>query len=70
MKHRRLSYITSFLIFLSFSAMVHAQDAGGQSAKVDTFKREIHLEGDLDEAQRKRLLEIAGLKSCYSLSSF
>jgi putative redox protein len=28
-------------------------------AKIDTFTREIILQGDLDEAQRKRLLEIA-----------
>jgi putative redox protein len=37
---------------------MHAQDAGGPS-KIDCFKREIHLEGDLDEEQRQRLLEIA-----------
>ena len=37
---------------------VHAQDAGGPS-KIDLFNREIHLEGDLDEEQRQRLLEIA-----------
>ena len=39
---------------------VHAQDAGESSAsKVDGFRREIVLEGDLDDAQRQRLLEIA-----------
>ncbi len=37
---------------------MHAQDAGGPS-KIDQFNREIHLEGDLDETQRARLLEIA-----------
>ncbi|MBT8408415.1 MAG: OsmC family protein [Alphaproteobacteria bacterium] len=38
---------------------VHAQDAETGADKVDTFCREIHLEGDLDAAQRQRLLEIA-----------
>ncbi|QMU58108.1 MAG: alpha/beta fold hydrolase [Boseongicola sp.] len=39
---------------------LHAQDAGTtDSAKIDGFRREIHLEGDLDEDQRARLLEIA-----------
>ena len=39
---------------------VHAQDAKGEKgAKIDGFRREITLEGDLDAAQRKRLLEIA-----------
>jgi len=39
---------------------VHAQDAEtGATQKIDTFFREIHLEGDLDAAQRARLLEIA-----------
>ena len=39
---------------------VHAQDAESISApRIDTFTREIHLEGDLDETQRQRLLEIA-----------
>ncbi|WP_457648902.1 bifunctional alpha/beta hydrolase/OsmC family protein [Profundibacter sp.] len=40
---------------------VHAQDAeaGQKAQKIDCFKREIHLSGDLDDAQRKRLLEIA-----------
>jgi len=39
---------------------VHAQDAGaGNSDKIDTFRREIRLTGDLDEEQRARLLEIA-----------
>lgn len=38
---------------------MHAQDADGGFSKIDTFVREIHLEGDLDEEQRQRLLEIA-----------
>ncbi len=38
---------------------MHAQDADGGHSKIDTFLREIHIEGDLDEAQRQRLLEIA-----------
>jgi len=39
---------------------VHAQDAESSTAtKVDTFTRRIRLEGDLDESQRSRLLEIA-----------
>ncbi|AXX97565.1 bifunctional alpha/beta hydrolase/OsmC family protein [Profundibacter amoris] len=40
---------------------VHAQDAiaGQKAQKIDCFKREIHISGDLDDAQRKRLLEIA-----------
>ncbi len=39
---------------------VHAQDACDNcGTKVDTFRREIHLEGNLSEAERQRLLEIA-----------
>ena len=42
---------------------LHAEDAdeagAGQAKKVDVFRRTIRLEGDLDEAQRARLLEIA-----------
>ncbi len=39
---------------------VHAQDAGGAAGdKIDHFTRRITLEGALDDAQRKRLLEIA-----------
>lgn len=39
---------------------VHAQDAeNGGTKKVDTFRREIHLVGALDDEQRERLLEIA-----------
>ncbi|MEO9822911.1 MAG: bifunctional alpha/beta hydrolase/OsmC family protein [Paracoccaceae bacterium] len=39
---------------------VHAQDAEtSKEVRIDRFKREIRLVGDLDEAQRARLLEIA-----------
>lgn len=39
---------------------VHAQDAAGNgSVRIDTFRREIRLNGDLDDDQRARLLEIA-----------
>ncbi len=39
---------------------VHAQDAATSgTGKVDRFARTIQLEGDLDDAQRTRLLEIA-----------
>ena len=39
---------------------VHAQDAEAASeTKIDHFRREIRLEGDLDDDQRARLLEIA-----------
>lgn len=39
---------------------VHAQDASGAgSDKIDVFRREIRLEGDLDAEQRARLMEIA-----------
>ncbi|NNE81771.1 MAG: OsmC family protein [Silicimonas sp.] len=39
---------------------VHAQDAGNEKGfRIDTFRREIRLEGDLSEEQRARLLEIA-----------
>lgn len=37
---------------------MHAQDTDGLS-RIDHFRREIHLEGDLDETQRARLMEIA-----------
>jgi uncharacterized OsmC-like protein/alpha-beta hydrolase superfamily lysophospholipase len=37
---------------------MHAQDTEGHS-RIDHFRREIHLEGDLDETQRARLMEIA-----------
>ena len=49
-------------------AKVHAEDsavdsaepsAGSRPARLDHFEREITLEGDLDESQRQRLLEIA-----------
>lgn len=38
---------------------VHGQDAKGAHDRIDSFVRRIHLEGDLDQAQRQRLLEIA-----------
>ncbi len=38
---------------------VHAQDAEVGRSKIDTFTRILKLEGDLDDAQRARLLEIA-----------
>jgi len=39
---------------------VHAQDAEtGSGQKIDTFKREVFLEGDLDDDQRAKLMEIA-----------
>ncbi len=42
-------------------AKVHAQDCEdcGPGAKIDQFRREITLEGDLDDEQRQRLGEIA-----------
>lgn len=38
---------------------VHAQDAEVGLTKIDTFTRVLKLEGDLDDTQRARLLEIA-----------
>lgn len=39
---------------------VHAQDAGqATDQKIDSFRRDIHLDGDLSNAQRQKLLEIA-----------
>ena len=35
------------------------KDVEGKTQKIDIFKRDIYLEGDLDEKQRKRLIEIA-----------
>lgn len=49
--------LTRVWVDVTHNAM-HAQDAGGPS-KIDCFNREIHLDGDLDEEQRQRLLEIA-----------
>jgi putative redox protein len=37
----------------------HADDCGGADGKVDEFRRTIRLTGDLTDAQRQRLLEIA-----------
>lgn len=50
--------LTSVWVDVKYDAM-HAQDANGGHSRIDTFLREIHLEGDLDEGQRNRLLEIA-----------
>lgn len=41
---------------------IHAEDCADcetKDGKLDVFRREIALEGDLDAGQRKRLLEIA-----------
>lgn len=41
---------------------VHAEDCvdcESTSGKIDEFRRELHLDGDLDEKQRQRMLEIA-----------
>ena len=41
---------------------VHAEDCAdcdSKDGKIDEFRRELSLEGDLDEAQRQRMLEIA-----------
>ncbi len=35
------------------------KDCESSSAKIDTFEREIRLEGNLDEGQRQRMMEIA-----------
>jgi putative redox protein len=35
------------------------EDDEGKTQKIDVFQRDISLEGDLDEKQRKRLVEIA-----------
>ena len=43
---------------------IHAKDCEDCETKegmLDEIRSEIHLEGDLDKAQRKRLLEIATL---------
>ncbi len=42
-------------------AKEHARDASpdGSGGRIDVFRRRIRLEGDLDEAQRAKLLEIA-----------
>ena len=44
------------------NSKLHVEDSShpeGKKSKVEVFKRRILLEGDLDEAQRERLLEIA-----------
>jgi len=43
---------------------IHAKDCEDCETKegmLDEMRSEIHMEGDLDKAQRKRLLEIAAL---------
>jgi len=43
-------------------AKVHAKDCADcpqDASRVDVIEREIELDGDLDDAQRQRLLEIA-----------
>ncbi len=39
---------------------IHAKDAEGQNTPLETFTRRIVLQGALDQAQRDKLLEIAG----------
>ena len=42
---------------------IHAEDCEDcetKKGRLDEIRSRIHLEGDLDEAQRKRLIEIAG----------
>ncbi|WP_103070372.1 bifunctional alpha/beta hydrolase/OsmC family protein [Aquimarina sediminis] len=43
----------------SKSHMVDCENCEDPTAKIDTFKREIKIEGDLDEKQIKRILQIA-----------
>ena len=38
---------------------IHAKDCETETGKVDVTERRLILEGDLDEAQRDRLAEIA-----------
>ena len=41
---------------------MHAEacaDCESEDGKIDEFRRELTLEGDLDDAQRQRMLEIA-----------
>lgn len=48
-------------VHINYSKQHHAdcQDCEDDSAKIDTFEREIKLEGDLDEKQTQRILQIA-----------
>ncbi len=44
------------------NSKMHVEDSAnpeGKKSKVEVFKRRIAIEGDLDETQRQRLLEIA-----------
>lgn len=51
--------VTGIQVDVSHSK-VHAQDAGtGSPGKIDIFIRKIRLEGDLNDEQRQKLLEIA-----------
>lgn len=50
--------LTSVSVDVTHDKM-HAQDAQGEHSRIDHFSRKIHLEGDLDDTQRARLLEIA-----------
>ena len=53
--------LTNVEVKLSHSR-IHAKDCEDCETKkgmLDEIRSEIHLEGDLDETQRKRLLEIA-----------
>jgi putative redox protein len=50
--------LTSVRVDVTHDKM-HAQDAEGEHSRIDHFSRKIHLEGDLDDTQRARLLEIA-----------
>jgi uncharacterized OsmC-like protein/pimeloyl-ACP methyl ester carboxylesterase len=38
---------------------IHATDAEGDTSRIDSFIRDVHLEGNLTDAERQRLLEIA-----------
>lgn len=57
---RRKGWPLSDVVVDVTHAKVHAQDAAtGSGGKIDHFTRLIRLEGDLDAAQRARLVEIA-----------
>lgn len=51
------------LVHLSYSKTnkyeEHKADPDNKNSRIDRFERELELSGDLDEAQKKRLLEIA-----------
>lgn len=59
--HRKNWPVTNVEVHVDYGKQ-HAQDCKNcddDSAKIDTFTREIMFKGDLDPKQRKRLLEIA-----------